>query len=393
VITQTLKFDLSLPVSTRKLSLIFRWKHTQIARMLQGKFPSISHDPSARKVLDTVEAIFIAELTQRYTEGVPLTPEEFLQWIRDNYSTFPVGRGYVQSFLSRHEEELQVLIAHPLEHLRYDISPSSIDSYYQDLLVNVVGVPTCLVFNCDESGIQEYVDAGPKHVICPTGVSPSNCTYRVKRDGKLVTIMPCISLAGPALTPLCIVKRKTLDANIYDEGLRPNVDVFVQPSNKGYINNETFLKYIDKIFAPSVDEIRAREKLPPTTPAVLMCDNLAAHKTEEVLAVLTKHHIRLVPLPPHGSHCFQPLDLLTFASLKQRIRSTSSRFEKGTQAHSIAVAVSATQDATANHLNVSAFRRAGLGSDMTHTPPVCRLLDDEWQARRKEALHLPPPSS
>jgi hypothetical protein len=295
----------------------------------------------------------------------------------------------VDSFLSRYEEDLQVLIARPLEHARYDISPSSIDNYYRELLETVVGVPTCLVFNCDESGIQEFVDAGPKTVICPAGVLPSNCVYRVKRDGKLVTIMPCISLAGPSITPICIVKRKTLDANIYDEGLRANIDVCVQPSTKGYINSEIFLNWVRTIFVPAVEDIRIRAKFAATERAVLLCDNLAAHKTDEVLALLDQHHIRLVPLPPHGSHCFQPLDLVTFSSLKQRIRSTSSSFEKGSQAHSIAITVYAAQDATTNHINISAFKRAALGSDMTKTPPVCRLLDEEWQARRREALHLP----
>jgi hypothetical protein len=332
-------------------------------------------------------------LIDRYSEGDPLAPAEFLEWVRENYPSLTVDRGYVQSFVSRYEDDLQVLTARPMEHSRYDITAESIDAYHQLLLDKVVGVPTCLVFNADESGIQEYVDAGPKKVICPAGVSPSNCTYRVKRDGKLVTIMPCISLAGPSLPPLCIVKRKTLDTDIYDEGLRPEVDVRVEPSAKGYINTEIFYRWVEGIFVPSVEQIRRRETLAPTTRAVLMCDNLAAHKTTDVLSLLTLHAIDLVPLPPHGSHRFQPLDLVTFGSLKQRIRTVSTRFTKGTQAYSIATSVYATQEATSPHLNQSAFRRAGLGSDMTKTPPVTVLLDDEFTARKREALHQPVPPS
>jgi hypothetical protein len=357
--------------------------------MLKGKFPTVSQDPPARKVPDEVEAVFIAELTQRYSEGVPLAPAEFLLWIRENYPAFTVDRGYVRSFLSRYEGELQVLTARPMEHSRYDITAGSIDAYHQLLLEKVVGVPTCLVFNADESGIQEYVDAGPKKVICPSDVSPSNCTYRVKRDGKLVTVMPCISLAGFSITPLCIVKRKTLDGNIYDEGLRADTDVRVEPSPKGYINNEIFFRWIQGIFIPAVEQIRSTHPSLLTSRAVLLCDNLAAHKTDAVLSLLQEHNIDLVPLPPHGSHRFQPLDLVTFSTMKQRLRSSSTRFEKGTQAHSIAVAVNATQDATSPHLNLSAFRRAGLAGDMTKNPPVCVLLEEEFTARKSEALHLP----
>jgi hypothetical protein len=53
---------------------------------------------------------------------------------------------------------------------------------------------------------------------------------------------------------------------------------------------------------------------------VLLCDNCSSHIDEEVMAMLARENIRLITYPPHTSHLFQPLGLMTFAAFKREKR-------------------------------------------------------------------------
>jgi hypothetical protein len=52
IITRVLRDELGLTLSCRKLATVFYWRHSQIALMLKGKYPTISRDLPARKVSD-----------------------------------------------------------------------------------------------------------------------------------------------------------------------------------------------------------------------------------------------------------------------------------------------------------------------------------------------------
>ncbi|KAH7821021.1 uncharacterized protein MONOS_17782 [Monocercomonoides exilis] len=85
----------------------------------------------------------------------------------------------------------------------------------------------------DETGIQEYVDAKKKKVICPKEVDDKNVTYTVVRDGKLVTLIGCIPLIGPSVVPMLIIKTATVQSLIFGD-LIDGVDVVIKNSSKGY---------------------------------------------------------------------------------------------------------------------------------------------------------------
>ena len=92
-------------------------------------------------------------------------------------------------------------------------------------------------------------------------------------------------------------------------------------SDSGYMNQELFLEWLEKVFVVAVKARRADLDLPENKQAFLIMDNCPAHTDREVEAVLGRHHIKPVFIPPHGSHIFQPLDRVCFASFKAHLRS------------------------------------------------------------------------
>jgi hypothetical protein len=64
-------------------------------------------------------------------------------------------------------------MARPLERLRFDVKLESAAEYRITLGELVINVPSCLVGNLDESGLQEYVDSHPIEVLCPSDVVAS----------------------------------------------------------------------------------------------------------------------------------------------------------------------------------------------------------------------------
>jgi hypothetical protein len=56
-------------------------------------------------------------------------------------------------------------------------------------------------------------------------------------------------------------------------------------------------------------------------------DSHGAHLKKESLKLLSDAHIRVVQLPAHASHAYQPLDLTTFKSMKSKVKGITTEFE------------------------------------------------------------------
>lgn len=139
-------------------------------------------------------------------------------------------------------------MASPLESCRFDVKIESTAAYRIELEESVVGVPACLITNCDESGLQEFVDSHNKLVLCPLSDKDADCVYSVVRDGKLVSVLAAICLDGSSCCPAVVVRRKTLDDNLFTHGLRDGKDCVIYTSVKGYVCGEHFYKWIVECF-------------------------------------------------------------------------------------------------------------------------------------------------
>ena len=95
---------------------------------------------------------------------------------------------------------------------------------------------------------------------------------------------------------------------------------------KGWVSTEIMKDIIEKVFVPGVIAKRSELEVSPDAPAVLLWDGHVSHQTEEVVALLARHHITSVLFVPHASHLMQPLDLGIFRVYKSAIREVCCLF-------------------------------------------------------------------
>jgi hypothetical protein len=285
--------------------------------------------------------------------------------------------------VDRHRERIQRGIASPIEAKRYTVEQEYVDSYVDDLLEFVQNMPCCLLFNADESGIDEYVDAKRKHVLAPANVPPAQLAYSVKRKPNHITLLPLISYGQGNFCPFLVTRRKTTDADVYSHGMRHNIDLHVAHSETGYMTGDLFLQWAHEIFFPALERVRAENKTGSAW-AVLILDGFRGHTNTELLAEMEANGVHLVLLPPHSSHALQPLDLTTFAGLKRLLRSCTAELGLDEQAALIHRIVHVCQDSTTMHKNIAAFERAGFMIDSTG--PLPRVRIDVAQLKKQIAL-------
>ena len=175
------------------------------------------------------------------------------------------------------------------------------------------------LFNCDESGQCDYVDARETFVIVPKEeVTPK---IPISRAARRLSVLHTISSDGEWIKPLFVVPRKTLDMSVYNVIQPDQIDAKHQ--NKGFLNTEIFEHWFTNIFIPHLKEKRIRKHY--NRSALLLLDGFSTHS--EVTSVipstlLEELNLRILYLHIHTAHLtsgqFQTLDLLIFGVQKQR---------------------------------------------------------------------------
>jgi hypothetical protein len=328
------------------------------------------------------EMEFVTEVQRRYSQGSPFTPSTFIRWIHETTGV-GVTDGFVSSFLDRHTAQIQKGIASPMDAKRYTVQQEYVDAYVHELLELAQNTPTCLLFNADESGIDDFVDAKRKHVLAPTSVPPTQLTYSVQRKANHITLLPLINFSDGSFCQFLVTRRRTTDDDVFTHGLRKNVDLRIEYSENGYMTISLFLLWAREVFFPALQKVREVNQTGAAW-AVLILDGFRGHTTTEVLAEMYAHGVHVILLPPHSSHALQPLDLTTFAGLKRLLRSYCAEEALGVQAALIHRIVHVCQDSTTMHKNIAAFERGGFLSDSSSPLPRVKINVD--QLRKQIAL-------
>ncbi|KAA6399601.1 MAG: hypothetical protein EZS28_004872 [Streblomastix strix] len=282
--------------------------------------------------------------------GDPFTHVTFHEDVQHQFPEIELTDGYTASFLSRREHQLTTKFASPMENKRFDAPLESASEY---------------IIRPDE---EQYLDSHRKAVICPIYVKDSECKYKVDRSDKNTTVLAGICLDSSNVCIAIVVRGKTLVDDIFTKSLREGVDCIVLPNDKGYVCSNHFIIWIMRCPIPFFVKWRKENKLLPTEWGGLQLDGHRAHLTEEIKQALTKAHIRIIQLPAHTSHCFQPLDLSTFHSMKSKVRKQITGFAPKTQADKIQKSVMALQLATTPFANMHAFANAAICQDCTKIP-------------------------
>jgi hypothetical protein len=93
----------------------------------------------------------------------------------------------------------------------------------------------------------------------------------------------------------------------------------IRSNDTSYVTRPIFTEYVTSVILPYFAATRESLHLQDFT-GVLPCDNCSSHIDAGIKQLLTDINIRLVTFPPHTSHLFQPLDLITFVAFKREKR-------------------------------------------------------------------------
>ncbi|KAA6384419.1 MAG: hypothetical protein EZS28_020054 [Streblomastix strix] len=371
-----------ITVSLRMCEPLFRIKKSRINEIIHKRNKIQRDIPNRRKFDDPQEAVMLEEIIERFNNGTPFTHSSFILYVYNEYHAV-VGCSFVDSFLRRHDDIVDQRWCKPREYGRMEVKREDVDRYKAEVNQYVVGKPTCCILAIDESGCQDWPDVKPQMMLVPVNITAAQLNYKVKRNGHLHTVMPAITLCGDTLPPLVVTKRLTLDYEVHATGLREGEDVVIVHGPKGYVNGSIMSNWITDQAIPYVDCLRP-EQLGMEDEAILLMDNLRAHRTEEVIEKLRNAKIRPIFIPPHSSHALQAEDLLTFSVLKGVLRKANCESLAGTQAEIIQRVVAATEEATTPSRNRAAFKRIGLVSQLVDGRLVAVLDEVEWNKRMSE---------
>jgi transposase len=146
-------------------------------------------------------------------------------------------------------------------------------------------------------------------------------------------------------------------------------DFLIRSNDMSYVARPIFKGYIRDVVFEYFTTTRETMHL-ENYADVLLCDNCSSHTNKEVMAMLARDNIRLTTFPPHISHLFQPLDLVTFAAFKREKREIHVSRPDRSQTWQITILRKALEHATDSFNNRAAFKRAGLRINPWVFPPV-----------------------
>ena len=366
-------------ISISKLAKIMNIDRGNLNKKINKKMQKMQGHPSY--LTQEQEEELILYIQMRCEIHKHMTPKDLEDYISNNFQ-IDVSPSWHNHFIKRHCDKLCTTIAYPQEKGRIQVTKQEGEIHIENLKKYVQGVPTELIFNIDEVGTQKWSDKKNKRVIAPITLKNTRIEYPVERSEKRMSLICAISMAGDTLTPMFITHRKTIYKEIQGTGIREGEDLILEYQPKSYVNKSLFSRYIDDVMLKYINELR-KNPLYLNEPAVIICDNCSAHLDDELLQKLAQNNVRLITIPPHSSHVFQPLDLVTFGIFKKEMLRVTSKYEPGTMVDRIAKALKSIEKATISENNRSSFEIAGFNIDFS-TNPERAIINENFLREKME---------
>lgn len=128
-------------------------------------------------------------------------------------------------------DDLKTVVGVPMEAERVKCNEADAELFYELLKDAVNGIPAAFIFNLDEAGFQEWVDAREEKVVVPECYEGDDIKIPTDGNSKRSTLLACISAEGDALKPLLIVPRKTIETEQYECGYTKKKALIVSQPN------------------------------------------------------------------------------------------------------------------------------------------------------------------
>jgi transposase len=297
----------------------------------------------------------VTTIQEMYDKKTPATYFQLIDMVQFKYGIFIKPDTF--RHVCRALPGIRAIRGVPKDSKRVNIDSEEVIQWYATLSEKIADVPAAFIYNVDETGCNDYVDAVEMIVLVPDEYEANTIDIPVDRNSKRATLVACISGDGMALKPLVILPRKTIEDDIFLHGYNSKNTSFCYQEN-AFMTMSIFLLWAEEVFFPAVEA--KREEMGYSGNAILILDGLSAHHSEVLLAACADRKVEVVFLVPHSSHLTQPLDLVTFGLLKAAyVRSISGNLETR-QSNQVVKMLTAHHCATSPRHVMSAFAAAGL---------------------------------
>jgi hypothetical protein len=222
----------------------------------------------------------------------------------------PLGKKWLSYFKLRNAD-IKSLIGKRIEAARINgVSTEVLNVHFEHFnqLVSHLSVKSHNIWNMDETGTQ--LGACNNQIVLGSSHKKST-RIKTPNEREWVTAIETISAAGKKIRPLIVFKGQSVQLQWFSHTDCP--DWLYTSSEKGWTSNEIGLQWLKTIFIP---ETQPEDK----EWRILVVDGHGSHITVDFLFECHRYQIRPVFLPPHTSHCTQPLDLTCFSPIKTRYR-------------------------------------------------------------------------
>jgi transposase-like protein len=222
----------------------------------------------------------------------------------------PLGHKWIDGFKKRNPD-IKTLSGRRIASERYNgASYEVLITHFHRFkqLIDQYAVKTCNIFNMDEAGTQ----LGASLATLVLGdTSHKTATIKKPNETEWVSIIECISALGVKLPPLIIFKGKSIQLQWFNPSELP--DWYFTTSTNGWTSNEIGMKWLESVFIPKTACQAGDYRL-------LVLDGHGSHVSTDFMYTCKMNKILLLYLPPHTSHCTQPLDLTCFSPVKSQYR-------------------------------------------------------------------------
>ena len=257
----------------------------------------------------------------------------------------------------RNIKEIKSVDGVPMEKNRIEVNIDDLKQKYNELDNHLKNIPGEFVFNVDESGCSEWIDAQAIKVLVPSDFANSSIKIPKDRNSKRVSLVGCIAADGEALKPMLIIPRKTIESELALYGYNSNVVSYAYQEHS-FMTSKIFEQWANEIFFPYV--IEKRKRLHYNGDALIILDGLGAHDSVGFKEGCERYNIKILTLVPHSSDQTQPLDLVTFSLFKRYYSRSTFNYLISNQSNQLIKMLGAWYQATPPHQVIIAFMAAGM---------------------------------
>ena len=301
---------------------------------------------------------------ERFDLKLPVSYEDIREFCLENFELV-VNIKSLRNLINRCVD-FRTVRGVPLEDTRLYASHDQIIEYFDQLQEKfTIGmVPASFVYNVDESGFNQFVDARTTIRIVAASYSHNSIPVGITRAEKRATLIACVSADGSAVKPLVVLQRQTIEAELLTRGYTADKVVLAR-SAKGFVTTELFLQWCEHVFLPDLRARRLQHGY--QGPAILILDGFGCHHSPAMLEMLEEENVVCQFLPPHTSDQLQPLDLGIFAIQKRWQSNVSVDDTLNRQTKQLIKILDSYRMATTPKNVIGAFRKGGIVTYLDET--------------------------